>query len=447
MPLKSGSSRAVISSNVAELRHAGHSAPQSAAIAYKEAGKDEGFAEVADALTGMAGDESEEDREGEKNEPQVHDSAGLVFVAPNGHVLFLRRDSQASHGGQWDWPGGHLQPGETLLQGAIRESHEECGYLAPADKVREMSRAITEDMDFTTFVCPVDEMFTPNISRDEFGHREHDDWRWCDPRDPPQPLHPGIEEVLGNPMIEEIIKKGDVDPEEAAAAEDSAWAMIAAAIANDDLLALDKSASVRSYDVDGRLHVSLTPITKAAVNPYLGHEIPGWQKLGLDPDRVYHLLRAPEEIERAVATSNGIPLLEVHKPTSSEKHPKSITVGATGTDAIWQAPYLFNSLVIWPDDAIEGVESEEKIELSSSYHYVPDMTPGTWEGQHFDGTMRDLVFNHVALVEQGRAGSDVAVADSFGDDVKWALIEEALTVPDPWAPLVQAMDEWKEETE
>jgi 8-oxo-dGTP pyrophosphatase MutT (NUDIX family) len=536
-----------------------------------------GFAGVVDALVAMAADESEEDREGEKNEPQVHDSAGIVFVAPNGHVLFLRRDQQASHGGQWDWPGGHLQPGETLLQGAIRESHEECGYLAPASKVREMSRAITEDMDFTTFVCPVDEMFTPNISRDEFGHREHDDWRWADPRDPPEPLHPGIEEVLSNPMIEEIIRKGDVDPVQAEAAaedgepgsyvrrnltpesaaafgqwakdqgfanltpadelhativyshaamdwkpetddlvvqggkrsveplgdkgavvlkfespaltqrwqqarddgatwdfegfhphvtitydaggkdlagvtpfdgelvfgpevheplnenwatekglraEDAAWDAVESAIRRDDLMALDEE-SVRVKDADGRLHVSLTPITKANVCPYFGHEIPNWQSLSLEPDKVYRLLRDPDEIEKGAATSNGIPLLQVHKPASAKDHPTKLVVGALGTAAIYEHPYLFNSLVIWPQDAIDDVETEFKRELSASYRYNADMTPGNYEGQPFDGVMRDLVFNHVAQVEAGRAGADVAVADNLSHDMQWRLVEEA----------------------
>ena len=409
----------------------------------------------------VATDESEEDREGEKNEPQVHDSAGIIFVAPNGHVLFLRRDQQANHGGTWDWPGGHLEPGETLLQGAIRESHEECGYLAPAAKVREMSRAITEDMDFTTFVCPVDEMFTPNISRDEFGHREHDDWRWADPRDPPEPLHPGIEEVLGNPMIEDIIRKGDVDPEQSEEmpeniegnAEDSlGWRALTGAVTGlredadwdtveiamdwllryDDLLALDK-ASVRSYDADGRLHIALTPITRAMICPYLGREIPWWKESGLDPNKVYRLFRDPEEIAEGAASANGIPLLERHKPTSADDHPSDIVVGATGTDAVFQYPFLMQSLVIWPAYAIEDVEDETKIELSASYRFDVDWTPGTFEGEPYDGRMigprggpGGLVFNHVAMVEQGRSGPTVAIADALSDDIRWALLEEAI---------------------
>jgi hypothetical protein len=40
------------------------------------------------------------------------------------------------------------------------------------------------------------------------------------------------------------------------------------------------------------------------------------------------------------------------------------------------------------------------------------MTPGEFEGKAFDGVMRNILGNHVALVEEGRAGPDVFVGDS-----------------------------------
>jgi hypothetical protein len=40
------------------------------------------------------------------------------------------------------------------------------------------------------------------------------------------------------------------------------------------------------------------------------------------------------------------------------------------------------------------------------------MTPGMYEGQRYDGVMREIQGNHVALVKSGRAGSDVMAADN-----------------------------------
>ena len=81
--------------------------------------------------------------------------------------------------------------------------------------------------------------------------------------------------------------------------------------------------------------------------------------------------------------------------------------------------------MVWAKDGISGVESGDQKELSSSYHYRADMAPGKYEGQDFDGTMREIVFNHVALVKKGRAGPDVVVGDS-ADELHWSLIEAAL---------------------
>lgn len=177
-----------------------------------------------------------------------------------------------------------------------------------------------------------------------------------------------------------------------------------------DCLAFDR-ASVRSVDADGRMHVEISNISKSNVCPYLGREIPGADALGLNPDKVYMLLRAPEELEKAVPTFNNIPLLSKHVPVSAEDPQKDLIVGSTGTDAMFDFPYLKNSLVIWDAVAIAGVESKEQCELSSAYRYTPDMTPGVYEGTAYDGVMRNIVGNHIALVEVGRAGPDVIVGD------------------------------------
>jgi hypothetical protein len=178
-------------------------------------------------------------------------------------------------------------------------------------------------------------------------------------------------------------------------------------------LAFDRSC--RTYDEDGRLHIRVSNISKAAVNPYYGREIPRHEELGLSPDRVYYLLRCPEELEKAAATFNNLPLLSKHVPVTAlddESHQPEFVVGSLGTDAEWNAPYVRNSLVVWAAGAIAGIESRDVQELSSAYRYDADMTPGTYKGLHFDGVMRNLRGNHVALVESGRAGSDVVVGDS-----------------------------------
>ena len=176
------------------------------------------------------------------------------------------------------------------------------------------------------------------------------------------------------------------------------------------IFAFDR-ATARRIDVDGRMHVSVSNISKAGVNPYYGHEIPNNAALGLAPDRVYWLLRHPDELAKAVDTFNNIQLLDVHVPVNADDPQKESIAGSTGTDAAYVHPYMQNSLVIWDQAAIDDVVAERKKELSSSYRYTADMTPGYYEGLRFDGIMRNIIANHVALVEKGRAGPDVMVND------------------------------------
>lgn len=176
--------------------------------------------------------------------------------------------------------------------------------------------------------------------------------------------------------------------------------------------AYDWAPSVRKYDTDGRLHVAVANISKAAVNPYLGKEIPEYESLGLDPQKTYRLLRDPDELNEAVNSFNNLPVLSRHVPVNTVDHHPELVVGSTGTDANFENPFLKNSLVVWTQAAIDAIESDEKKELSAAYRYKPDMTPGTFLGERYDGVIRSIRGNHIALVPQGRAGSDVVIGDS-----------------------------------
>jgi hypothetical protein len=173
---------------------------------------------------------------------------------------------------------------------------------------------------------------------------------------------------------------------------------------------MDKSA--RTVDKFGRMYIAMSNISKATVNPYRGCEIPGCDVLGLDPDRVYMLLRDPEELKKAADTFNNIPLLDRHIPVTAEAPSQQFVVGSTGTDARFDEPFLRNSLVVWTATAIAGINTNQQRELSCAYSYDADMTPGVYEGKPYDGIMRNIKGNHVALVEVGRAGPDVVVGDS-----------------------------------
>ncbi|EEH3510052.1 DUF2213 domain-containing protein, partial [Salmonella enterica] len=147
--------------------------------------------------------------------------------------------------------------------------------------------------------------------------------------------------------------------------------------------------------------------------------IPGAEALGLDPQKLYQLYRHPDELRKAVSTFNNIPVLCRHKPDYPGAPAREYRVGTTHANSEFDGTYLVNGMSIWDNSAIAGIETDEQREISSSYAYVADMTPGTTpDGEPYDGVMRNIVGNHVALVGDGRAGPDCLVMDSLPQELK-----------------------------
>lgn len=181
---------------------------------------------------------------------------------------------------------------------------------------------------------------------------------------------------------------------------------------NPNAVAFDKE-SARSYDDNNHLIVNSTIITKAAVNPYYGSEIPDYERLGLDPNKVYNMLRDPEELKKGMHTLGEKQLLLKHIFVSAEDPQKESIAGTIGSNLEMVGDDVKGSLTVWDKEAINLIESGKLAELSASYFYDPVMESGTFKGQPYDGIMTNIRGNHVALVERGRIGRDALVADAL----------------------------------
>ena len=190
---------------------------------------------------------------------------------------------------------------------------------------------------------------------------------------------------------------------------------------HEQLLALDEAIvkeSVRKRDKNGYLHVGVSNLTCDQVAPYYGREIPHWKDQKLDPERIYYGWRNAEELEKALPTFNGVPLLIKHKFDSAKKPNTELRVGTVGTSAKWEAPFITNALSVWNEDAIKAIEDGSLRDLSCGYTYEPDFTAGTTpDGIAYDFVMRNIACNHVALVQNGRA-TDCFVGDSLPEGMK-----------------------------
>ena len=180
-------------------------------------------------------------------------------------------------------------------------------------------------------------------------------------------------------------------------------------------LALDKASKRIEDTTNGFLRVRDNPFTREQVVQYRGYEIPEWQEHGLERDKLYNVYRPAKELSRkeTVESLNGIPLLLEHETFDPDNPPIRRQIGSAGTDAKWVPPYLTNSLTFTSTKAINMLKSGAMKELSLGYYYDPVFKSGTApDGKPYDVMMTNIIANHIALVEEGRAGPDVAVHDS-----------------------------------
>jgi hypothetical protein len=175
-------------------------------------------------------------------------------------------------------------------------------------------------------------------------------------------------------------------------------------------LIFDTKNSNREKDANGFLHVKNCHCTKVQIAQYLGCEI----SKDLIADKVYNVFRPEEELNKAdtIQSLNGVPLQLEHHDDTAENPAQYTRIGATGTDAVFEYPYLSNSLHFFNQKAIDLIESGEKCELSIGYDCEIHKEAGEFEGVPYDFVQRNIKIQHVALVECGRAGADVKVSDS-----------------------------------
>jgi hypothetical protein len=177
-----------------------------------------------------------------------------------------------------------------------------------------------------------------------------------------------------------------------------------------DSIALDRA--VHELDRDGHLHVEGANISKAMVCPYFGREIPNADALGLEPDKTYMLYRDAAELGSAASTYENKPLMNDHVAVSADNPNKFYIVGSL-SNVRFTFPYLKADVTVWDGEAIARIQSGEQAEISCGYRYRADMSPGTTpSGEKYDGVMRELGCNHVALVAAGRCGPDVTASAS-----------------------------------
>jgi len=353
MPLQSGYSKEVIQNNIRELIKAGHDPKQSMAIAYQNARK----ASAVDS-----GDH-------ERDLTEEPDSKAVAFIVytDEDKILWMHRTKD----GSWDFPGGHVEEGESPIEGAIRESREEIAHV-PATGLH----LIYKEDKVHLYGCN-DGEFKPDLNE------EHDEFVWATIEDAPSPLFHKIEEES-----EEIAKAVEASNN-----------------------AMDK----REYDTNGWYEVKDNPLSMVGVFPYSGRSI----SPDCDPDKIYYVFRSPEELStpECVDSFKLIPWIDNHVMLGGEDdgltpaENKGIQ-GVIGEDVYFDGTLLKGNIKVF-SEAMSNLIANGKKELSCGYRCRYEYAPSNYNGMAYDYVQRDIRGNHLALVENGRMGKEVAVLDHF----------------------------------
>lgn len=179
---------------------------------------------------------------------------------------------------------------------------------------------------------------------------------------------------------------------------------------NSTRIVLDSKSS-RYFDENGYLVVKDNKIAKAGVFDYLGREIS--DKL---PDgEIYKVYRPWEELEKTAKDFEGMPVKFGHEWVEPAK--RDVKIGAVSGEVRLEEPYLVADIKIYDKGAIEAITGEGIVELSPGYIAKYMNEDGEHNGEKYDFTQRDIKYNHLAIVENGRSGKDVKISDNKPDEL------------------------------
>lgn len=101
----------------------------------------------------------------------IIDVVAAVIRDEEGRLLVAQRPAHARHGGQWEFPGGKLDPGETLAEAARRELEEELSLELVSAAAKPVFTADDPGHPFRIHFLPVAARGTPIL-------HEHDAVAW-----------------------------------------------------------------------------------------------------------------------------------------------------------------------------------------------------------------------------------------------------------------------------
>lgn len=175
----------------------------------------------------------------------------------------------------------------------------------------------------------------------------------------------------------------------------------------------------RVDDINGWFEIKDNPLSKVGVFPYLGSSIDFDGSLGLDLDKIYMVHRSADELraDECVDSFKLLPWIDDHEmlgtdDTGMTPAENKGVEGVIGEDVYFDETdeTLKGNIKVFSEALKESIDLGKK-ELSCGYRCKYVLRCGTFKGENYELTQTNIRGNHLALVDEGRMGPDVAVLD------------------------------------
>lgn len=141
-------------------------------------------------------------------------------------------------------------------------------------------------------------------------------------------------------------------------------------------------------------------------------------------------LRHPEDVFNPISlkTLVGVPVTNEHPERLVDtKNIKQLAIGYIGDSIEIDGDFLkAKTVTIFDEKSIRDVESG-KVELSCGYECELEEAPGVYEGEAYDLRQRNIHYNHVSVVDEGRAGPQVRLRLDSNDAIVDSIADNYLT--------------------
>lgn len=181
--------------------------------------------------------------------------------------------------------------------------------------------------------------------------------------------------------------------------------------------------TARIPDENGWYEVKGNPISKVGVFGYSGAMIDPSGEMGLDPDETYMVYRSAKELSDpdTIDSFKLLPWIDDHEilgegPGLTPPEQKGVD-GTTGEDVYFDDGFLRANVKMFSSTLADKID-DGKSELSCGYRCEYTAEEGMFGDEKYSFVQKNIRGNHLASVDEGRMGPEVAVLDHFTIDLQ-----------------------------